>query len=289
MRGFVARSILFAVLLAAASSLFAQQAPENFRWIDFHASKDQDVVAWVTRSLAVGDWTTIREIAVEYDAALVVTTKRATSQSLPNADSFTIWSASLTEHTATPLIRGVNLRWHDWMRFADDAPYELSVLYDDCRDCIANTYFTALHYDVKTHSWLARWIRNGQGVPMYSANTPPGVDWTQAYAAFAEGNGREYIITWSHFDYVSKKPSDDFIYRYDQDPMSGLDRYQPLSGQSAIDMKMRICRGQDAVAGLTRGQDSEICQKMLPANERKPVTTPPANNRGKMGLPGARR
>jgi len=289
MRGFVARSILFAVLLAAASSLFAQQAPENFRWIDFHASKDQDVVAWVTRSLAVGDWTTIREIAVEYDAALVVTTKRATSQSLPNADSFTIWSASLTDHTATPLIRGVNLRWHDWMRFADDAPYELSVLYDDCRDCIANTYFTALHYDVKTHSWLARWIRNGQGVPMYSANTPPGVDWTQAYAAFAEGNGREYIITWSHFDYVSKKPSDDFIYRYDQDPMSGLDRYQPLSGQSAIDMKMRICRGQDAVAGLTRGQDSEICQKMLPANERKPVTTPPANNRGKMGLPGARR
>ena len=289
MRGFVARSILLAVLLAAASSLFAQQAPENFRWIDFHASKDQDVVAWVTRSLAVGDWTTIREIAVEYDAALVVTTKRATSQSLPNADSFTIWSASLTDHTATPLIRGVNLRWHDWMRFADDAPYELSVLYDDCRDCIANTYFTALHYDVKTHSWLARWIRNGQGVPMYSANTPPGVDWTQAYAAFAEGNGREYIITWSHFDYVSKKPSDDFIYRYDQDPMSGLDRYQPLSGQSAIDMKMRICRGQDAVAGLTRGQDSEICQKMLPANERKPVTTPPANNRGKMGLPGARR
>jgi len=289
MRGFVARSILFAVLLAAASSLFAQQAPENFRWIDFHASKDQDVVAWVTRSLAVGDWTTIREIAVEYDAALVVTTKRATSQSLPNADSFTIWSASLTDHTATPLIRGVNLRWHDWMRFADDAPYELSVLYDDCRDCIANTYFTALHYDVKTHSWLARWIRNGQGVPMYSANTPPGVDWTQAYAAFAEGNGREYIITWSHFDYVSKKPSDDFIYRYDQDPMSGLDRYQPLFGQSAIDMKMRICRGQDAIAGLTRGQDSEICQKILPTNERKPVTTPPANNRGKMGLPGARR
>ena len=289
MRGFNARYVLFTVLLAAAPILSAQQAPENFRWIDFHSPKDQDVVVWVTRSLAVGDWTAIREIAVEYDAALVLTTNRATPQSTPNADSFTIWSASLTEHTATPLIRGVNLRWQEWMRFADDAPYELAVLYDDCRDCIANTFFTAFHYDVKTHSWIARWIRNGQGVPMYSANTPPGVDWTQSYAAFAEGNGREYIVTWSHFDYTSKKPSDDFIYRYDQDPVSGLDRTQPLSGQTAIDMKMRICRGQDAVAGLTRGQDSAICQKMLPAIERKPVTTPPANNRGKMGLPGARR
>jgi len=289
MRGFIARTALVAVLLAAAPVLFAQQAPENFRWIDFHSPKDQDVVVWVTRSLAVGDWTAIREIAVEYDAALVVTTNRATPQSPPNADSFTIWSASLTEHTATPLIRGVNLRWQEWMRFADDAPYELSVLYDDCRDCVANTFFTAFHYDVKTHNWVARWIRNGQGVPMYSANTPPGVDWMQAYAVFAEGNGREYLVTWSHFDYASKKPSDDFIYRYDQDPVSGLDRTQPLSGQTATDMKTRICRGQDAVAGLSRGQDSAVCQKMLPATERKPVTTPPSNNRGKMGLPGARR
>jgi len=288
MRCLLARTVLFCILLAAASPLFAQQAPENFRWIDFHSPKDQDVVVWVTRSLAVGDWTAIREIAVEYDAALVVTTNRATPQSPPNTDAFTVWSASLTEHTATPLIRGVNLRWQDWMRFSDDAPYELAVLYDDCRDCIANTYFTAFHYDVKTHNWLARWIRNGQGVPMFSANTPPGVDWTQAYAVFAEGNGREYLVTWSHFDYASKKPSDDFIYRYDQDPVSGLDRTQPLSGQSATDMKMRICRGQDAVAGLSRGQDSEICQKLLPPTERKPVTTPPANNRGKMGLPGAR-
>ena len=122
MRCLLARTVLFCILLAAASPLFAQQAPENFRWIDFHSPKDQDVVVWVTRSLAVGDWTAIREIAVEYDAALVVTTNRATPQSPPNTDAFTVWSASLTEHTATPLIRGVNLRWQDWMRLSDDAP-----------------------------------------------------------------------------------------------------------------------------------------------------------------------
>lgn len=289
MRG-ILRPVLIAVLLGATSSLFSQQAPESFRWIDFHSPKDQDVVGWVTRTLAVGDWTAIREIAVEYDAALVVTSDRATPQSPPNADSFTVWTVSLTSHTYAPLVRGVNLRWLEWMRFADDAPYELAILYDNCNsNCVPNTFFTAFHYDLKTHSWLARWIRNDQGVPMYSANTPPGVDWMQAYAAFAEGNGREFVITWSHFDYASKKPSDDFVYRYDVDPVSGLDRSQPLAGQVAKDMEMRICRGQDAVAGLSRGQDSDVCQKMLPANERKPVTTPPANNRGKMALPTPRK
>jgi hypothetical protein len=70
-------------LVTAATSLAAQQAPDNFRWVDFHSQKDQSEVAWVTRSLAVEDWTAIREIAVEYDAALVVTTKRATPESAP--------------------------------------------------------------------------------------------------------------------------------------------------------------------------------------------------------------
>jgi hypothetical protein len=33
--------------------------------------------------------------------------------------------------------------------------------------------------------------------------------------------------------------------------------------------------------GLERGQDSELCQELLNARtQRKPVTTPPANNRG---------
>ena len=74
-------------MLAAAPSLQAQQAPDSFRWIDFHNQKDQDTVVWVTRSLAVQDWTAIREIAVEYDAALVVTTNRANPQAAANADS----------------------------------------------------------------------------------------------------------------------------------------------------------------------------------------------------------
>ncbi len=291
MRGVFFRpfSALITVILAATSSLAAQQAPDTFRWVDFHSPADQDTIVWVTRSLTVEDWSAIREIAVEYDAALVVTTKRATPQSPANADTFTIWSVSLTNHGITPLIKGVNLHWLEWMRFADGAQQELAILYDNCSDCTPNTYFTAFHYDLTQHGWAARWMHNGQGVPLWSANSPVGVAWTQIYSGVAEPNGRELIYTWSHFDYGKPKQPDDYIYRYDLDPFSNLERTQIVSAKDADAIKLRICRGQEAVPGLQRGQDSLLCQQLLaPHVERKPVTSPPANNRGKSAPPGAR-
>ena len=46
-------------------------------------------------------------------------------------------------------------------------------------------------------------------------------------------------------------------------------------------MKQRLCAAQPIVPELARGQDSPLCQQTLkPRPERKPVTTPPANNRG---------
>ena len=282
-------SLLIAASLAAAAPLSAQQAPEQFRWIDFHSAKDQDIVVWVTRSLVVENWSAIREIGVEYDTALVVTTRRATPQSPANADTFTVWSVSLTNHGITPLIRGVNLRWLDWMRFADGAPEELTALYDNCQECAANTYFTAFHYDVSQRAWAARWMRGGQGVPVWSANTPAGVAWTQVYAGLAEPNGRELIGTWNHFDYGKQKDADDFVYRYDLDPFSGLERTQLLSGKDADAMKLRLCSTEGSLPGLARGQDSPLCQPIAkPRQERKPVTTPPANNHGQSVPPGSR-
>jgi hypothetical protein len=199
-----------------------------------------------------------------------------------------VWSVSLTNHIVAPVISGANLRWLDWMRFADGAPEELAVLYDNCHDCAANTYFTAFYYDLKLHRWTARWIQGGQGVPMWSSNQPAGIQWSQAYAGIAEPNGREFIATWSHFDHDNGKPSDDYVYRYDVDPLSGLERSLPLAGKDADAMELRICRAQDAIPDLQRGQDSALCHKLVPpAPERKPVTTPPANNHGQMALPHA--
>jgi len=51
--GIALRSLaLTTVLLTAALPLFSQQAPDTFRWIDFHSPKDQDVVTWATRQMA---------------------------------------------------------------------------------------------------------------------------------------------------------------------------------------------------------------------------------------------
>ena len=88
MRGVFPRPVALILCAAIAAALpVCAQEPDPFRWMDFHSQKDQDVIVWVTRSLAVENWTAIREIGVQYDAALVVTTNRATPQSSPDADT----------------------------------------------------------------------------------------------------------------------------------------------------------------------------------------------------------
>ena len=282
-----------AIALAVPSPLCAQQQPapttETFRWINFHSPKDQDIVVWVTRSLAVEDWTAIREIGVQWDAALVITAKRPTPQSPPGSDTFNVWSVSLTSHVVAPLLTGVNLRIFDWQRFASGTAQELPVLYDNCRACSANTYFTAFYYDMRSHTWAARWMRGAQGVPVWNANPPSSTNWTQLYAVLGEGDGHVELCTWNHFDHGKDKPPDDFVYQYDLDSFSELERSVALTGKAAGAMELRLCRGQDAVEGLARGQDSPLCQQMLkPQPQRKPVTTPPANNHGQSAPPSAR-
>lgn len=286
------RLICGAAALVLAIPLSAQQTSDTFRWIDFHSAQDQNIVAWVTRSLQVENWTAIREIGVVYDAALVVTATRTKPDAAPGDDTFTVWNASLTSHAVAPLVTGVNLRWFDWQHFANGAPTELTVLYDNCVNCAASTFFTAFHYNVPQHTWEARWIRGGQGALAWSATSSSngGVVWTQVYAVMNAGDGREQLCAWNHFDYGKQREPSNTIFCYDADPFSGLDRTQEVSGKEAEDaMELRLCRGQDAVQGLERGQDSDVCQQLLNAKPlRKPVTTPPANNQGRSAPPGGR-
>ncbi len=174
------------------------------------------------------------------------------------------------------------------MRFLDAALPEPAILYDSCSECAADTFFTAFHYDFSQHMWTARWLRGGQGVPIWSANPPQGVTWTQAYAIMPDFNGNEFVATWSHYDYGKEKPPEDYIYRYDLEPFSRLERIQAQSGKDADGMKQRLCHALDTAPGMARGQDSSLCQQNVkPHFERKPVTTPPANNRGKSVPPGS--
>lgn len=257
--------------------------------MDFHSEKDQAVITWVTRTLDPEKWTAIREIGVLYDAALVVTTRRPAPDASPAADTFDIWSVSLTRHVATPLLKGVNLRWLDWMQFTVAGPREIAALYDDCRECAATTYFTAFQFDYKQHMFVPRWLRGGQTVPVWTNAAPEGVQLTQVYAVLSEPDGRQMLATWNHYDYGTEKPAEDYVYRYDLDSFSGLERTQLVSNKEGEAMKQRLCTVQGLPANLARGQDSALCQQYVHARpERRPATGPPPNNRGRSVPPGTR-
>jgi len=276
-------AVLLALAMAVAHLSCGAQAPDSFRWVDLHSPNDQDVVNWVTRALAGQKWTAIREIGVQYDGALVITTYRNSPQGTPNRDSFSIWSVSLANRAVTHLIDGTNLRLMDWLLLDPDRGREISLLYADCNDCEATTYFTALHYDLRLHIWNARWLQGAKTIPLWTEKNPLGVTQTQLYAVLADSNGREVLGTWNHMDYGSSKPAEDLVYRYDVDSQTDIERTLLLSGRDAAEMKDRLCRGQDAVPGLSRGLDSGLCDStpsQKPRRERKPVTTPPANNQG---------
>ncbi len=280
---------LIALAMVSVTSSCTAQAPDTFRWIDFHSQADQDVVVWVTRALDEQRWSAIREIGVEYDAALVITTLRASPQATPNRDVFTIWSVSLSDRKLTHIADGASLRLTDWLLLNVGQGRELGALYDDCTDCQATTYFTAFHYDLRSHTWAGRWMQGGNGVPVWTMRSPPGVTQTQVYAVMADPNGHETLGTWNHLDYGKQRPAEDLIYRYDLDWQSDVERTEQLSGHDAATMKDRLCRAQDAVPGLSRGQDSSLCQaSQKPHYERKPTTTPPPNNQGQSRPPGTR-
>lgn len=261
---------LIAAVLGSASCASAQQTPETFRWIDFHSSRDQDVVVWVTRALESEKWTAIREIGVEFDAALVVTTTRKSPDAPVGMDTFDVWSVSLTNHAVTAVLKGANLRLLDWMLFAVGQPRELGALYDDCHECNASTFFTAFYYDIRQHGWSARWMRGSQAIPLSSAHAPQGVSVTTVYGLLAEPNGHEMMGTWNHFDFGKQKPAEDYVYQYDVDPWAGLDRTQMLNGKEAESMKVRLCQITDAISGVARGQDSQLClESVKPARQRR--------------------
>jgi hypothetical protein len=175
------------------------------------------------------------------------------------------------------------------MLFADGRPRELAALYDDCADCQPSTYFTAFHYDMEHHAWAARWMRGPQAISVWSANLPQGLALTQLYALLTQPNGRSMMCTWNHIDHGQQKP-EDIVACYDLDPATGQERTQLFTRTPAQPIKQRICGAQNPIPGSARGQDSSLCQQTLNAHpERKPVTTPPANNRGQSAPPRARR
>ena len=288
-----------ALLLLATGGLLAQTPIDAFHWVSFHDPKDEAIVQWVTTSLRAETWSQIREIGVQWDAALVITSERKTPQSAPPTDVYTIWNVSLSKHEAQPLIHATNPRILNWTAFGGTNLPELGLIYNDCADCQAPTmFFTTLYYNIHDHVWRARWVRGDQTAPLWTGGVVEGVEHSQVYGLLTEPNGRQLLGTWNHFDYGKTKPAEDFFFEYSVDPASGLDETQALGEKHGEEMKQRLCHANPGqadpdLAPLARGQDSEMCRQLLGGKSearpgRRPTTTPPPNNHGKSVPPGSK-
>jgi hypothetical protein len=306
--GYISAKWLGLTLLAAISGtgtslhLQAQPGIDAFHWVDFHDAKDAPTVAWVTQSLKAEKWTSIREIGVQWDSALVVTSERKTPQSAPPSDIYTVWSVALSKKAVQPLLHGANPHILNWTTFGGEfqrAP-ELAIVYDDCYGCDApSTFFTTLYYNFNEHAWRARWMRGDQAAALWGSGTIDGVIRTQVYGLLTEPPGRDVLATWIHNDYGKAKPAEDFVFEYSVDPISALEQTQGLSGIHAEEMELRLCRANPgqadpSLAELARGQDSDLCKQLIAAKvksapTRRPATTPPANNHGKSAPPGVKK
>ena len=206
MRVDLARRLITSLGLALALAAPVRAQQDTFRWMDFHSAKDQDIIVWVTRALEAEKWTSIREIGVDVRrGAGGDHAAHQPAKPLPAADTFNLWSISLTTHAVTPLFKGVNLRLLDWMQFGDGTLKRTGRTLRRLQRMRGHHLLHGLHYDRSQHIWKARWMRGGQAAPIWSAATPEGVTLTRVYAVLSGPNGRQLLGTWSHFDYGKQK------------------------------------------------------------------------------------
>jgi hypothetical protein len=301
-------SVLFLSFLVVGAAC-AQSAPQSFHWIDFRSKADAPTLRWVTDSLAAQPYSAIREIGVQWDSALVVTTLRATPQSSPADDRFTLWSVSLSHRQVFPILTGLRLHYLDWLTFGSQILPELGLTWQSCIQCDDSVYFTAVYYNPSEHAWRARWIRSSihnsiqsgasnptqssVGAALRTAAPTSGVTVQEVYGLRTDLHGNSTLDTWLHLDFGSAKPAQDYVYEYSVDPSTGLDLTQALGDEHAAPIREQLCQLTPAQSSLLDGQNTTLChaadQPAVHSHEhsrhlRVPVTTPPANNQGRSNV-----
>ncbi|HVJ09327.1 MAG TPA: hypothetical protein VM554_13180 [Acidisarcina sp.] len=245
------------------------QAIEGFAWTNLHEETDR--VAAVTKALDGEKYTALREIAVVGDEALVITATRPNPAARPDQDRYTAYSVGLKDDSGKPvqLMTGMNLRFRDWLRFVRDGNTELVATYDDCSDCRTTTFLTSFYLDPKTKKWRARWPREVAGAPFFSSTPGNSGETDQAYALMVGEDGRAVLATWSHFQQKRGVKGEDYLFEYDVDPATGLERSRPVVGTEAGPLKTRLCRAEGEVLEIAAGQDTASCAQIVRAAARR--------------------
>ena len=205
------------------------------------------------------------------DAALVVTSTRATPTSRPDQDQYNAYSLDLKSPDQKPelLMTGTHLQFRDWLRFVREGDTELVATYDDCSDCRATTFLTSFYVDGKTKKWRARWPREVAGAPLFSATPGNPGQTDQVYALMMGEDGRALLVTWSHFQQKKGVTGEDYLFEYDVDPASGRERVRPIYGADAPPLKLRLCKAEGQALGIAAGQDTASCTQIVKATVPK--------------------
>jgi hypothetical protein len=257
------------LLYACCGQRASAQAIEGFGWTDLHQETER--VAAVSKSLEGEKFTALREIAVVGDAALVITSTRATPTARPDQDQYAAYSLDLKSADQKPelLMTGTHLQFRDWLRFMREGDTELVATYDDCSDCRATMFLTSFYVDEKTKKWRARWPREVAGAPLFSATPGNPGETDQAYALMLGEDGRALLVTWSHFQQKKGVPGEDYLFEYDVDPASGRERVRPIYGADAPPLKLRLCKAEGEALGIAAGQDTASCTQIVKATVPK--------------------
>jgi hypothetical protein len=240
--------------------------PLGFTWVNLET--DKATMSSVRHALHDQAITSIREVGVEEDYALVMTASRDTGAPTPDYDSWSVYSIELRTGKNHLLVFGYGIKLVDWIGPAND---ELAITYYDCWECEAATVFTTLRF-IKNSGWTARWPNKTQnwafpqpGAVVFSTDegelNADEVD--QVYAVVTQPGDTFAVGSWVRSPDPKTGKIEENVDRYSFDPKTGMDRVEKLIGQAALNWERTICAPTNIMVQPSMGQHSKACRGVL--------------------------
>jgi hypothetical protein len=249
--------------------ILAAQMPAGFSWVNLES--DKTTMAAVRGKLHDPTITSIREVGVKGDFALVMTASRE-GETIPDGDRWTIYNVPLRTGDARTLASGYEVKVQDWIGS------ELAITYEDCFGCEPEMLFTTFHFRDNI-GWLARWPdktqdtkypQPGAVVAATGVGDPYDDDVVSQVFAVVMLPGNSFAAgNWTHTRNTQSGKIDDTVVRYSIDPKTQEDSVDRLAGQAALNWKRQICTPSNVVAIPSVGQDSKVCRDVLRAAKSK--------------------
>jgi hypothetical protein len=252
----------------------AAQIPPGFSWVNLES--DKTTMTAVRRQLHDPTITSIREVGVKGDFALVMTASRE-GETIPDGDRWTIYNVPLRTGDVQTLASGYEVKVQDWIGS------ELAITYEDCFGCEPTMLFTTLRFK-DNMGWRARWPdktqdtkypQPGAVVATTGVGDPYDDDVVdQVFAVVMLPGNRFAAGNWTHSRNTQNEKVVDTVVRYSIDRNTQEDSVERLVGQAALNWKRQICRPSNTVAIPSVGQDSKVCRNVLRAPRSSQKTFP---------------